>query len=227
MTTRSNADAWGLPGVLDYFKTERTTTEQVYDSEWHFLKDKIAEGITVLDIGCAQGGFASVLNEHLKSYSYTGLDINPEMIAIGRHNHPTAEFLLMKEGDFSVLKDRTFDLVLVLGMLHLHETWRDTLAAAWGHTQGSLIFDLREIDGPSIEDKSRSYFRMNYDGKEPAHEEMTLPYNLINTDEARETISRLAPDARRKDNYGYVHAVSGLARCPVEDAMFNTWCLER
>ena len=79
-----NAAAWGLPGVLDFFSRHRTTSEDVYPSEWLFLKDRLRDGMSVLDVGCAQGGFASVLDEHLGDFSYTGLDINSEMIALAR-----------------------------------------------------------------------------------------------------------------------------------------------
>ena len=227
MATKSNADAWGLPGVQEYFGSERTTTMHVYPSEWFFLKEKIAEGISVLDIGCAQGGFATILGEHLDDYSYTGVDINAPMINVARRKHPNAEFLLMDEGDFSVLEEKKFDLVLVLGILHLHETWRDTLAAAWRHTKGSLIFDLREIDTPSIEDKERSFFRMDFGGGDSEHVDTTLPYNLINAAESQELIAQIGADAKNIRHYGYIQEVSGSARCPVEKAMFNTWCLER
>ena len=227
MTTKTNADAWGLPGVQEYFADERTTTSHVYPSEWFFLKEKVTEGIDVLDIGCAHGGFASILDEHLENYSYTGIDINAQMIDVARQKHPKAEFLLMDEGDFSILENQTFDLVLVLGILHLHETWRDTLSAAWRHTKGSLIFDLREIDGTSIEDKKRSFFRMDFGGGDDEHTETTLPYNLINAGEAQEMITKIATDAKTIQHYGYLHEVSGSAWCPVERAMFNTWCLER
>lgn len=227
MSGPTNADAWGLPGVLKYFETERTTTDHVYPSEWFFLKDKLREGLSVLDIGCAQGGFASVLGEHLNDFSYTGLDINSEMIENARGKHPDATFHIMNEGDFSVLGDRRFDLVLVLGILHLHETWRQTIEAAWRHTGGGLIFDLREISGPSIEDKQRSFFRMNFGGGGDDHNEATLPYNLINSAEALETVERIGAEAEVIKNYGYIHGVSGSAQCPVDSAMFNTWCLDR
>lgn len=227
MVTKSNAEAWSLPGVQEYFNDERMTTDQVYPSEWFFLKNVIAEGISVLDIGCAQGGFAAILGEHLENCSYTGVDINTKMIDTARKRHPDAEFLLMEEGDFSILKNRQFDLVLVLGILHLHETWRDTLAAAWHHTKETLIFDLREISTPSIEDKGRSYFRMDFGGGEGEHHETTLPYNLINTSEAQELVTSIGANANKILHYGYIHNISGSAQCPVNKAMFNTWCLER
>lgn len=231
MTTNSNADAnadaWGLPGVLDFFVSERSTTNHLYPSEWFFLKDKLTEGVSILDIGCAQGGFASIAREQLTDFSYTGIDINADMISLAQEKHTQAIFHHIAGGDFSVLKEQKFDLVLALGILHLEEAWRETLAAAWAHTAGALIFDLREIALPSIEDKMRSYFRMDFNDGDAAHRETTLPYNLINAGDAQKIVVCLGADAAAISHYGYVHAVSDSACCPVESVMANTWCLER
>ncbi len=71
-----NAKAWGHQSILDFFKNHRKTTEQVYASEWVFLEKKLKEGVSILDIGCAQGGFANIFAEQLKDFKYTGIDIN-------------------------------------------------------------------------------------------------------------------------------------------------------
>ena len=143
----TNASAWGLPNVLRFFDQARTTSADVYPSEMHFLENCLQEGISVLDVGCAQGGFATVLSEHLADFSYTGVDISETMIDVAAEKHPTHQFYCCPEGDLSVLSNRQFDLVLVLGILHLHEAWRQTLAAAWAHTKNAIIFDLRLTRG--------------------------------------------------------------------------------
>lgn len=222
-----NAAAWGLPGVLGFFDKARASTDQVYPSEWLFLKDRLREGMTVLDVGCAQGGFAAVLAEHLRDFRYTGVDVNADMLARARDRFPGHRFLQVAEGDYDILGDETFDLVLVLGILHLHETWRDTLVEGWRRSKGSLILDLRETDGPTVEDKSVSYFRMDFGGGDSRHGETVLPYILVNSAEALATVRRLCPGARRISHYGYLHPVSGSAVTPVAEAMANVWCIER
>lgn len=224
----NNADAWGLPGVLGFFDTARATTDQVYASEWFFLKDRLAEGIRVLDVGCAQGGFASVLAEHLADFRYSGIDINPAMIARARERHPGHSFhAIAEDQDWSALAGERFDLVLVLGILHLHEGWRDTIARAWAHTASCLILDLREYEGATIEDKAVSSFCMDFGGDDADHCETRLPYVLVNSAEALATMRRLTPGARRLSHFGYLHPVSGSATCPVEQVMANVWCIER
>jgi len=227
MTDNHNAKAWGLPQVIDYFQTARSKTEMVYPSEWFFLKDLMKEGISVLDIGCAQGGFAGVLGEHINSFQYTGADINPEMITRAKEKHPGHTFHHIQEADFSPLGGDRFDLVLVLGILHLHEAWRDTLAGAWAHTSGHLLFDLRETPNPTIEDVERSCFRMDFHGGDDQHHETRLPYNIINSAEALKTVTDTCKDAHRTSHYGYLHPVSHVADCPYEQVMANSYCIER
>lgn len=227
MNKNENSQAWGLPRVLDYFDTARSKTEMVYPSEWIFLRDLMYEGMSVLDVGCAQGGFANVLGEHLNSFSYTGVDINPGMIARAQNKHPTHTFYCIEEADFKPLKDSQFDLVLVLGILHLHEAWRDTLAQAWSHTSGHLLFDLRESPNPTIEDKKKSFFRMDFHGQDKIYRETRLPYNVINSSEALETIVGTCSGAGRVSHYGYFHPVSHVAECPYEQVMANSYCIER
>jgi 2-polyprenyl-3-methyl-5-hydroxy-6-metoxy-1,4-benzoquinol methylase len=69
---------------MDFFETRRASSDDVYPSEWFFLGERIREGISILDIGCAQGGFAAVIGEHLGTFSYTGVDISSEMVSQGK-----------------------------------------------------------------------------------------------------------------------------------------------
>jgi SAM-dependent methyltransferase len=221
----NDANAWGLPGVLNYFSVNRRTSSDVYPSEWFFLKDRLKDGISVLDIGCAQGGFADILSEQLSSFSYTGLDVNPEMVKAARARHPSYAFHEVREGDFSVLGEARFDLVLVLGILHVHEGWRDTIVGAWRHTAQTLVFDLRHVDGPTVEDRDRSYLRMNLGHEQDV--DVRVPYILVNAAEAQKTVAGTCAGARTLAQYGYRHPVSGFAVTPVDHVMAVTWCAER
>jgi SAM-dependent methyltransferase len=219
-----NARAWGH--VVDFFDHERATSTQVYASEWFFLKDLLREGISVLDVGCAQGGFAGVLAENLKDFSYTGIDISPEMITRAKARHPSRAFHCVNESDWSAIAGRRFDLVLVLGILHLHETWRDTIARAWSHTAGTLLMDLREHEGPTIEDKTVSSFRMDFGG-DATGACVRLPYVIVNSAEALAVVRRSSDGASRLSHYGYLHPVSGAAMTPMDKVMTNVWCVQR
>lgn len=222
----SYAASWSQPGVIEFFARERGTTSDVYPSEWFFLKDRLKEGISVLDIGCAQGGFASVLGEHLKDYSYTGVDISPEMIEKAQERHPRQRFFCCPEGDLAVLGDQRFDLVLVLGILHLHETWRNTLSTAWKHAKEALLFDLRETEGVSLEDKALSWFGMDFSG-DAEKPETRLPYIVLNAGEALKEAVRLTEGARHLSRYGYRHPPSKAARTPLAMIMTSAYLAQR
>lgn len=223
----ANAQAWGLPRVLDFFDEHRASSAEIYPSEWIFLKDALREGMSVLDIGCAQGGFASVLSEHLQDFSYTGIDISAAMIERASGRHPGHRFLHLPENDFSVLAGERFDLVLVLGILHLHESWRDTIAAAWAMTAGKLVLDTREHAGPTVEDKAVSYFRMDFHGGDPTHSTTVLPYIVVNSAEALAVVRDRCPGARRIAHHGYLHPVSDAAVTVEPQVMTNAWLIER
>lgn len=222
----SHADAWGLPRVLEFFESARATTDQVYPSEWLFLRDRLKEGMTVLDVGCAQGGFAAVLGEHLETFSYTGVDINPDMVLRAREKYPDHTFHRVPEGDLSVLGAARFDLVLILGILHLHEAWRDTVAAAWARTGGCLLLDLRECSGPSVEDRETSFMRMDFHGGGDSHARVTLPYIVMNAGEALQTLEALCPGHARISRFGYTHPATSAAVCPVARPHVTTYCIE-
>jgi len=227
MKQRSNASAWSLPGVVRYFQDHRATTGDVYRSEWHFIKHRLREGMSILDIGCAQGGFAGVFAEHLQRFDYTGIDISAEMITAAQTRFPRHRFLAVPEGDYSALGQTRYDLVLVLGILHLHESWRDTVRAGWRHTGRDLILDLREHDGPTIEDKSRSYMRMDFGSEDETYRQAQVPYIILNTSEAEKTVRELCPEARNVSGYGYTTPVTSSATTPSREVKAAVYCIER
>ncbi len=221
-----NADAWGLPGVVRFFSHERSVSADVYPSEWHFLQGLLREGISILDIGCAQGGFAGIISEHVRQFTYVGVDINADMIARGRARFPHHRFLCVEEGKFD-LDGECFDVVLVLGILHLHETWRATLQTAWEHTRGSLVFDLRETESETIEDKNCSFLKMDFGASDRTHAETRLPYIILNTDEATRTAARICEGAASLESFGYAHSASPSAVTPYEKIITRVWCARR
>lgn len=220
-----SGNAWEHANVLQYYERNRLKTNDVYPSEWLFLKEKFSEGMNVLDIGCAKGFIANVLSENVRKFSYCGIDTSEKMISAARKKFPNHRFYKISENDYSVLKGEVFDLVVCVGVLSVHEAWRDTLSKAWSHTKGSLIVDLREITGPSIEDKSISYLSMNFEVN--SNSSCTVPYNLINASEAQAIITSICSGASKISHFGYLHAVSNFVSSPIRKVMTNVYCCER
>jgi len=229
MTTEEKpADAiWDESGWPEYYETHRTTAKEVYPSEWFFLKDMLKEGMSVLDIGCAVGGFASVLSEQLQRFEYTGVDISEEMVLRARRKHPQHRFHLVRNADLSVLTDYEFDLVVCLGVLHLTQGWRDLVASAWLHTKTSLILDLRESYVSTIENPAVSYFRVDFLLGTGASTTTILPYNIINSSDALGSLIALCKGATRLQHHGYLSAPNRAAVTPAKDILMNTYRIDK
>ena len=221
----NNAESWNQPNVVSFFDNHRTTKSDVYPSEWFFLKDQLKEDMSILDIGCAQGGFAGIIGEHLSKFSYTGVDISKEMITKASAKYPQHVFHHVNENDYSALSEK-YDMTLVLGILHLHETWRDTIKIAWKHTKSVLILDLRETFGKTIEDKTKSYFAMDINGSNGDYSEV-LPYNLVNTGEALETIVSICSGLEKISYFGYLQDPSNTAVIPTNKIFANVYLIQK
>jgi SAM-dependent methyltransferase len=214
-------------GWPDYYEAHRTTTSDVYPSEWFFLKDLLRESVSILDVGCAAGGLASICREHLRTFEYTGVDISEEMVRRGKQRHPEHQFHVIGDADLTVLGGREYDLVVCLGVLHLTRTWRELVAASWVHTKGALLLDLRESSTATLEDPTVSYYRVDELPPTGAPTAATLPYNVINSSDARGTLLTLCAGAVGLTHYGYLSQPSGGAVTPVKDILMNTYRIDR
>jgi ubiquinone/menaquinone biosynthesis C-methylase UbiE len=72
-------------------------------------------GARVADLGCGSGAFTALLAR--AGYACVGLDISPQLVAVGRRKHPDLQFV---EGDIERLPfpDSSFDGVLLSGVVH-------------------------------------------------------------------------------------------------------------
>jgi len=221
----NNAESWNQPNVVSFFDNHRATTSDVYPSEWFFFKDQLRENMTILDIGCAQGGFAGIIGEHLSKFSYTGVDISREMITKASAKFPQHVFYHVNENDYSAISGK-YDMTLVLGILHLHETWRDTIKMAWKHTKSVLILDLRETFEKTIEDKKKSYFAMNINGSNGDYSEV-LPYNVVNVGEALKTIVSICSGLEKVSHFGYLQDPSNTVVTPINKIFANVYLIQK
>lgn len=219
---------WGLEKVVDFYKSSRDTPQDLYPTEQHFILPRLKEGMSILDIGCATGGFATAFKQQISDFEYTGLDVSSEMIKVAKEKNPEHQFHVIEEADFSPLKDKTFDLVICLGILHLHPAWRETAIQAWKHVKGSFIFDLREIASPTVEDINESSFKMDFNGGDETHKETILPYILLNTNDALNfVLSNFSEQAKEIQHLGQLKKPRTSSPMPTSQVMMNTWCIER
>ena len=144
-----------------FFSKERQKKNDLYLGENFFLSKLLFEKCSILDIGCAQGGFYKILKFFLKSFSYTGIDNSEKMIIKAKKKFPKANFHFVKNNDFSFLKKK-YDIVIIYGVLHLTPEWRIILKKATTLYKNFLLFDLRETSLKTIENNvSKSFLSFN------------------------------------------------------------------
>ncbi|MCJ7459859.1 MAG: class I SAM-dependent methyltransferase, partial [candidate division Zixibacteria bacterium] len=68
------------------------------------------KGRKAIDFGCGTGRSTRFLQK--LGFDATGIDISEDMIKKAREIDPEGDYRLVKDGNFSQLKENTFDLVL-------------------------------------------------------------------------------------------------------------------
>ena len=206
MKIESEQSVWGQAKSLEYFRDERQTPEDLYPSERVFLPNAVKKANTILDVGCACGGFAAIMRRFDKNFKYTGVDIIPEMLAHARKFQNGARFAAAA-GQQLPFAAQAFDLVHCSGVLHLNSHYREFIADMWRVTRHQLLFDLRLTRGPSKEGKFRVDFDRSGDGG-------LLPYIVINIKEMRDLVDTLKGAPDHVSLYGYTHSASPNATLP-------------
>ncbi|NQU57202.1 MAG: class I SAM-dependent methyltransferase [Rhodospirillales bacterium] len=197
---------WASSDSLDFFARERRAPDDLYPSEKSFLPDAVGRASNVLDVGCACGGFASIMRAFNPSIRYTGIDIVPEMLArAGRETF--GDTFAAAAGHELPFKDRAFDLVHCSGAVHLNSRYQPLIADMWRVTDGEALFDMRLTEGPSLQGSFRIDFADTGEGG-------ILPYHVVNLEEARALIDSLPDAPARVRLAGYRHPASGNANLP-------------
>lgn len=75
------------------------------------------DGKSVLDVGCAQGGFGAYLEKEFSLKSYLGIDISARMIDEAKKLHPALEFQNVNVLDLP--EEKKYDVVLAEGIFYL------------------------------------------------------------------------------------------------------------
>lgn len=109
-----------------YYDKNRHHLEEFYLSERSVISRlKIPEGSSVLDIGCASGGLYGALSGMVSGISYTGIDINPTSIELGKKRYPTGRFIC---GDYASdsceVHDRPYDYIFSLSCIDWNEEFQ-------------------------------------------------------------------------------------------------------
>lgn len=106
----------------------------------------IESGASVLDLGCGFGDYYAYLQERGLHVTYTGYDINPNLIEIARQTHPEATFDVL---DVETTSFGKFDYIVSSNCFNLPLTTRDNyelisdiLKVCYEHSNKGVAIDL-------------------------------------------------------------------------------------
>ncbi|MEA2494995.1 MAG: hypothetical protein QOJ29_2906 [Thermoleophilaceae bacterium] len=218
----SRLDAWSHhPELVAFYTTHRHRPDDLYPSERRFVPWLARQSQTLLDVGCAAGGFMAIWRHWNPDLRYTGIDASPELVEAARRLHPDAEFLV---GDCATgldLADASADAVQALGWLHWEERYADALRELWRTTARTLFFDVRLHDhGP---DDLRSEQRLELTAEWDGH--TTVPYLVASWPAFARLLLELGPATIL--GVGYTGTPSATVVGLNEEVCFATFVLVR
>ena len=181
-----------MASSVGFYARERNRVEDLYRSEAAMLLPVVPQVRSVLDVGCAVGGFADVFKELDPKIAYTGIDTSVGMIEEAQRRRPGADFRLSAGGRLP-FDDDSFDLVLCTGVLNHNPDYLDMIADLFRVARRFSVIDLpRLVTGPYTFDieHSNMVLKERFPGADSSvsDEQTRVPYVLANVGEAFEGV---------------------------------------
>lgn len=132
-----------LPELEEYFSNQRIRPEDLYPSEEFFLPWLARNCDTVLDAGCAAGGFYNIWRHYNNNIAYSGIDLSHRLINAAKRLYPGAEFQIGNPVAGLPVPDNNYCCVAGIGWFHWEPRWREALDELWRVTNKYLFFDIR------------------------------------------------------------------------------------
>jgi len=220
--TRAHLATWAEhPDLVEYYEGHRTTPEELYPSERRFLPWLATEAASVLDVGCAAGGFAGIWRHWAPGIAYSGVDVSESLVRAARGLHPDCAFAVADCAEGFPFDDGGFDVVQALGWLHWELGFEEALAEMWRVTGRRLFFDvrLRPGAGSNLRASQRIALSHEWDGH------TTVPYLCLAWERFASTLLDLEPKAILA--HGYEGKPSDTVSGVQGEICFATFVLER
>jgi SAM-dependent methyltransferase len=163
------------PDLVAFYTQHRKRPEDLYPSERRFLPWLAKQGTSVLDMGCAAGGFRNIWCHYQPDIIYAGVDLSTSLISAARKLHPDVAFY---QGDCVAglsLPDRYATVVSALGWLHWESQYEKAIRELWRVSDRYLFFDVRLVGktDQAVSGKQQLAFIGPWDG------ETTTPYICV------------------------------------------------
>jgi precorrin-6B methylase 2 len=215
--------------LVEFYSKNRFSWDDLYPSERVIFQEVAEREGTlgkVLDVGCACGGLRPALGEKLQLDSYTGIDINAEMIAWANNHFSNQSDSCFVCNDITKANDASkFDTVISLSCIDWNIQVFEMLQACWEKVadNGNLIISLRLTPEAGINDFSRSFQYINFLSQ--CGEQERANYVVFNSAEALGLLSRITPTPIEIGGFGYWGKPSEMAVTVYDKLVFAVFYL--
>ncbi|OGX04584.1 MAG: hypothetical protein A3G87_06055 [Omnitrophica bacterium RIFCSPLOWO2_12_FULL_50_11] len=131
------------PELVRFYSQHRSRPEDLYPSERRFLPWLARQATSVLDTGCAAGGFIHIWRFYHPNVEYTGIDISSALIETARRLHPNELFFRANVSEVTGLPDRYASVVQALSWLHWDLDYVKAITQLWRLADRYLFMDVR------------------------------------------------------------------------------------
>jgi SAM-dependent methyltransferase len=219
-TTKSNT--WeNYPELVHFYTTHRCAPKDLYPSERRFLPWLADNVASVLDVGCAAGGFENIWKYYNSKIDYTGVDLSSILIEAAKELHPNSKFIRADPVVGIPLNDSGHDLVQALGWLFWEPKYKKALSELWRLTNRWLFLDIRLVDSPANAQTGEQHmeFGVDWDG------ETTTPYLTVAWPEFAKILLELKPAS--VFGFGYMGKPADNVVGVTNDVCFAVFAIER
>ena len=206
------------PDLVEFYTGHRDGPDELYPSERRFIPWLAGESGSVLDVGCAAGGFAAIWRHWNRDLTYAGVDVSEPLVEAARRLHPDCRFEVADAACGLPFGDGEFDAVQALGWLHWEPRWERALGEMWRVCGGRLFFDVRLLIEPQ-RGEQRLALSGEWDG------ETTVPYLCLEWEGFARSLLALEPGAILSQ--GYLGRPSDTVTGVQGEICFATFVLER
>lgn len=128
---------------IDFYSNNRCKISDLYPSEKKFNRIDF-KGKSILDVGCACGGFYNIFKAIAPDINYFGIDISEKFIKIAKNKYPEiADNFFVGSATDMPFADKSFDIVFC-GSVQAHCSQYECLfLECWRVSKQTLFFDFR------------------------------------------------------------------------------------
>lgn len=192
---------WSAANVLGFYTSHRHSPEDLYPSERAVLLPVLAECDSVLDVGCAAGGFSNIFAALKPGIRYVGLDGEEAMIAQASHRYPHRSFQ-QGRADHLPFADQSFDLVFCTGVLLHNPDFEPILRECYRVAAKHCVVDLPRVSASGL--PSRAVMRLSERFPDGAPSDANaVPYTLADPHRVLTVLQSLRPAPRTFSLTGY------------------------